>query len=219
MRIATALSFVIVCSTAFGQDPTPTVKGHRIGEDFLDYLITAQGSREAAQWKLTDCGTFLQDPKTQKRYSRAPLLPNDEDKRFRSRVDECMKQGDALTGKLTLFVDGLESYLFSEKRLVVIKLQRVDSFDKVVHDVSEKFGPPDLTELVQFQNGFGAVFTHPQASWNKRSDVLIVASESAIAVDLPGNAPKIYPVSVLIEDRNYAAKTVSEENKKPNSLD
>jgi hypothetical protein len=219
MRITLALSLVLLCGAVLAQKPAPTIKGHRVGEDILDYLIVAHGSRDAAQRSLQDCGAFLADPKNQKRYARSPDFSKDNELSFRAKVEGCIKVSDALAGKTALLVDGLESYFFVDKKLVIINLQRVDSFEKVVHDLSEKFGQPDVVEDVKYQNGFGAVFTHPRASWNNRVDVMIVADESAEALDIPGSARKFYPISVMVEDRAYGLEQLSKERSKPNSLD
>jgi len=102
----------------------------------------------------------------------------------------------------------------------------VDEFSKVERDLMEKYGPPDSEEQVPYQNGFGAVFRHPRATWVRRSDVVIIASEDAFTTPriMLGNRPDlpiegVNMIRVEITDRAWAETLARKELDRPSSLD
>jgi hypothetical protein len=201
-----ALLLITVGLAASGQDSSPTVKGHRVGESFNEYLSIAKGSPENAARTLTDCAALLNDRKLRKKRE--------------SEVDGCLKITKIADGQTALIQDGLNGFMFVSKKLVMVKLTIMEPFDKVKRDLVEKYGPPDKEEEVRYQNGFGAVFVHPRATWEKRPDVMVEVSEDAKpVVEGTPNFPTIYPITVNIMDQSWAKSLTEKEQKQPNSID
>ena len=102
------------------------------------------------------------------------------------------------------------------RKLVLIHLHMAQDFSKVERDLIDKYGHPDIEEQVSYRNGFGAVFLHPAASWVKRPDVIVNASEDPEATwSVLGQTVKI---TVLIVDRSYSESLAQKDQHRPNSL-
>jgi hypothetical protein len=220
MRALTA-AVLVLAGFASGQESSPLVKGHRIGETFNDYLTVAKGSTENAARALTDCGTLVSDRKNQKRYlSGPPTFHLDEWFGFQTEFDGCLQLAKAVEGQKALIQDGLNGFMFVARKLVMIRLTILEDFGKVKGDLTQKYGPPDREEQVRYQNGFGAVYLHPRVTWERRADVTIRAEEDAhpVAEGVPG-IRKIYPITVDIADWTWAQSLVTEEENRPSSIE
>jgi hypothetical protein len=217
---ATAISLflAVACSWAsFGQQRSTLVKGHRIGETFSDYLIVEKGSAEEAAHVLTDCVALLNNRK--------------ERRKQESQTETCQQMEKIAEGETVLLggLIALRHSQFASQKLVVMRLTIPDDFAKVERDLVDKYSPPDSEEQVRYQNGFGAVFLHPRATWVKRSDVVVVASEDAtptpilllgqVGHDLEkAGVSEMNATTVEITDRTWAESLVEKERNRPNSL-
>jgi len=193
------------------------VKGHRIGESFSDYMIIEKGSAEEASRTLADC---------------VALLNNRKERHKRESEAETCSQMAKIADCETVLLGGLIALRhsqFASQKLVMMRLTIPDDFAKVKRDLVEKYGPPDNEEQVRYQNGFGAIFLHPRATWVKRADVVVVASEDAIPMStlLLGQAghdlekagvSEMNATTVEITDRTWAESSVEKERNRPSSL-
>lgn len=217
---ATAISLFLVAAfslVSFGQQSSPLVKGHRIGETFSDYLIVEKGSAAEATHVLTDCVTLLNDRKARRKHE--------------FQADSCQQMEKIAEGE-TVLLGGLfasQHSQFAAQKLVMMRLAIADDFAKVKRDLIEKYGSPDSEEQVPYQNGFGAVFLHPRASWVKRSDVVVVASEDAFRTStaMLGQAghdlekagvSEMNATTVEITDRTWAESLAEKERNRPSTL-
>jgi hypothetical protein len=214
------LTLALTCIAAAQGQATPTIKGHHIGEGVAEYLVVANGGKDAARDALDKCEHLVGDAKNQKRYAKAPPWST-ADALFHGEVETCVQISEAIQGKRTELNQPSGQFVFADKKLVQLRLVMMASFDDAMLDLAAKFGPPDLREDVRFQNGFGATFVHPRASWSMRPDVRVVASELTDTVDLPTFTTfKGYPVSVVIDDRAYVdAAAEKQARERKNSLD
>jgi hypothetical protein len=206
--------------------PPVEIKGHHIGETVQEFTI-ANGTPE----QLQQCGDFLGDSSTQKHYAKIKSSTSESDLKFKWRVDECIKLADALSGEPTdfspKFADHTQARMkFVGNKLVAIYLSFPEtqpavvpagnfgpllSFDEVLRDLTAKFGPPDTLGQRQMQNGFGAVFTFPVASWTTRPDVRVYATEDQ-------SEAVTHLTSVEIQDRAYGDTILQEQKDRPNAL-
>lgn len=197
------------------QQVGPTIKGHRIGETPEDYALIEERTPEAAKSFAEGCHSLVSDPKVAKRYRKE--FPADLDL-LQKRLARCSAFVDAEAGRLSAIEDAVLTLLFAQRRVVMIKVTLAEDFPKVEKDLIEKLSaPPDLVQDLRFQNGFGAIFVHPQAIWRNTKGIIAVESEESKAIDIPGSA-SFYPVTVVIEDQGYAKSAVAQENNRPNSL-
>jgi hypothetical protein len=211
------------------QTPPVEIKGHHIGEKFVEFEIK-QGMQQQAQ----DCNKFFQDPATQKRIANGvPKKISDYASwsEFKLRVENCNKLADAFEGKTVempiTFKDGTRTQMtFVDSKLVQIMLSFSEtqaaglpvgifgpllSFDDVLRDLTAKFGRPDVIGQRQMQNGFGAVFTFPEATWTSRQDVRIYATQNR-------DGTVTHLTTVQIQERAYGDRIIQSKNARPNSL-
>jgi hypothetical protein len=217
---ATAISLFLVAAFSwvlFGQQSSPLVKGHRIGETFSDYLIVEKGNADEAAHVLTDCVALLNNRKERRKHE--------------SQTETCQQMEKIAEGDTVLLggLIALRHSQFASQKLVMMRLTIPDDFARVERDLIEKYGPPDSEEQVRYQNGFGAVFSHPRVTWAKRSDVLVVASEDAIPTPtlLLGQAghdlekagvSEMNATTVEITDRTWVESLAEKERNRPSSL-
>ncbi|HEV2401937.1 MAG TPA: hypothetical protein VGS27_33710 [Candidatus Sulfotelmatobacter sp.] len=211
------LCLCLLIASGFCQTTIPEVKGHRINETIDQFLLSDQGSIDGVTWFAHSfCPEYLANPKNQRKYARTTTSSEDEDLRFRARFEKCQAVNTIEAGNRGAIRDGLQTYLFVDRKLVMIQLIIPDDFSKVTQDLASKFGArPDATEIVRYQNGFGAVYEHPRATWNTLKDVIIVASEESS----PVTGTAIFPISVVIEDKGYADAIVKQQKNRPSTLD
>lgn len=126
----------------------------------------------------------------------------------------------AVEGQKVLIQDGMKGFVLVSRKLVLIRLTILEDFEKVKRDLTQKYGLPHREEQIHYQNGFGAVYLHPRATWDRRADVMIRAEEQArpVAEGVPG-VPRIYPITVDVADRAWAQSLVDEEKNRPSSID
>jgi len=205
-----AIAALLTAALTTSAQDAPTIKGHKIGESFNDYLIVENGSAENAARLMTDCAALLNNAKQRRKQEY--------------RFETCSHYGEAIRG-LTTTLPGNRGgkFQFASTKLVQITFAVDQEFAAVESDLIEKFGRPDAEEEVRYQNGFGATFFHPSASWTKRRDVLVTVAEDATAT--PGilfgkeASPPVNLIRVLIIDRSYAESQAAEkERERPNSL-
>jgi hypothetical protein len=204
-----AVALLLASSLLASAQDSPTIKGHKIGESVNDYLTIEDGGTEKAAHALTECAALLNNPKERRKQAY--------------RAEICKQTADALDGQTVIF-GGPTDFMrcqFASRKLVWIQLHMAQDFSKVEGDLIEKYGHPDLEEQVPFQNGFGAQFLHPRASWVKRPDVIVIASEDGETTwgfGPDGNTRKTLKITVLITDRPYAESLAQKEQQRPNSL-
>jgi hypothetical protein len=208
MKTFRLLPLIAVTLLASAQD-SPTIKGHKIGESVNDYLTIENGGAENAARVLADCAALLSNPKQQRKQEY--------------RAETCRQTANALDGQTVVF-GGTFAFMqcqFASRKLVGIQLHMAQDFPKVERDLIDKYGHPDIEDQVSYQNGFGAVFLHPRASWVKRPDVIVIANEDPEAtwgIGSDGNTRETVKISVRITDRSYAESLAQKEQQRPNSL-
>src|ERR1700677_2719903 len=120
--VALAISFA--CQS-FGQKPPVEIKGHHIGETFVEFEI-----KQGMQQQALDCNKFFHDPATQKRIANGVPKKSSEAASWvelKLRVEDCNKLADAFEGKTIempiTFNDGTRTRMtFVGSKLVQIML-------------------------------------------------------------------------------------------------
>lgn len=197
----------------YAQD-IPSIKGHKIGEEITDFLVVETGSTEKAANTLTDCATLLDNTK--------PV------RKLEYRAETCKQIADVLEGRPAVLIGETKGgkYQFQTRKLMAIELRLALDFSVVERDLIEKFGKPDSEEQIAYENGFGAVFYHPRATWSKRADVIVMASEEAEATpawiaQIMGARATEQPVNLIrveIKDRAFVNSLIEQEREQPNHL-
>jgi len=230
----------VLMGQTFSQDkPAPAtaappveIKGHHIGETIQEFMI-AKGTPQ----RIQECAELLNDPATAKRYEREPKVSAAKISAygdwldFKSKVDDCKELGAGLRGEILSlypnFADHTQaSMTFVGNKLVQIRLRFPEtqpavvpagqfgpllSFDDILRDLTAKFGPPNSLSQRQMQNGFGAVFTFPVASWTTRPDVRV-----SLTQDPSETTTRL--TTVEIQDRTYGDKILQTQKDRPNAL-
>jgi hypothetical protein len=212
---------IIAAALLASAQDSPTIRGHKIGESFQDYVAIQSGGTQNAIRILNDCAALLDNPKQRRKQEY--------------RAEACQRIAEIVRGQTRTLsaaqaaevfrISPFSEVEFVAQKLVIVKLALSDEFIQVERDLAEKYGSPDSQEQVPYENGFGAVFLHPRAAWVKRSDVMIIASEDAFTTprmllgdraDLPITGVNL--VRVEITDRSYAESLAQKERQRPNSL-
>jgi|ERR1700685_177482 len=220
MKTFAIVTLITTALLSSAQD-SPTIKGHKIGESFTDYLTIESCGTENAARDLTGCAELLNNPKQRRKQEyRAEAC---------QRIAEIARnQTQTLSAIQATEVFGISPFSeveFVAQKLVMVKLARNDAFPKVERDLAEKYGPPDSQEQVPYENGFGAVFLHPRASWVKRPDVMIIANEDPFTTPCSALGDcRVLPIEgvnvvrIVIMDRSYSESLAQKEQQRPNSL-
>jgi len=188
----------------------PTFKGHAMGETVADFLaIEARHPliENSVPLTLADCEAVVADPKSEKKakarlgYTREKDLLGD--------CRQLLKLRDGQDGDLSPLLFGVTNPgHFSGGRLVglIIFVPLLDiSYKEVRDDLQQKLGPPTKEGQRTYENGLGAKFDFPWATWRG----------GKIFADL--TQEKQDSVMVSIEDGEWRGK--QKEEKRPSSLD
>lgn len=84
MKAFAIVPLVAAALLASAQD-SPTIKGHKSGESFNDYLVIENGGAENAARVLTGCAALLNNPKQRRKQEY--------------RAETCLQIADALADK------------------------------------------------------------------------------------------------------------------------
>ena len=127
------------------------IKGHYINETLDQFLA----KEEAARAKVQQC---QKDPKLE---------------RSRKAVPAWFRCSDFAEGRIVL---DSGTFIFRDGKLARISTSAAGVYERLVDDLSNRFGKRDRENEISFHNGFGATWTDRVSEWDEQ-DVYVVLTE------------------------------------------
>ena len=189
----------------------PAFKGHAMGETVADFLaIEARHPliKSSVPLTLADCEAVVADPKSEKKAKSRLGYARETD--LLGRCQRLLKLRDGQDGYVSPELFGVTNTgQFSGGRLVGLSIyvSLIDiSYKEVRDDLQQKLGPPTQEGQTTYQNGLGAKFDFPWATWRDGKTFADLKQEEQDSV------------MVSIVDGEWQGKQKKEE-KRPSSLD
>jgi hypothetical protein len=123
-------------------EPMPTIKGHLIGESFLDFLAKEPQRKS----DLDSC-----------HQPNASIIKG---------IYDCQSLLGAENGETSSIRARDADFFFRDRKLQVISALLDTDFDSAEKSAEEKFGRPSDRQIIPMQNGFGAKWNERFITWD-----------------------------------------------------
>jgi hypothetical protein len=198
---------VLFLSTVCAAGQVPPIKGHVLGETMQQFLTVSSVMRRLVAHCRTNPNELLTDPHASVENGDVP--------------PSCQDLLNAVDGKGTIAFteDFADVYMaphffefcgeveFSDGRLDMLNICLTDPWSDVYSSLIKKFGNPTSTDTIEMQNGYGAIFYYPEATWEKPG-YQVKASEKPLGM-----------MRYVMVELTTTARLKQMDADKPNSLD